>query len=119
MEQNKNLKSNAQNLRKNATKEENLLWYKFLRRYPVQFRRQYIIGNYIADFYCHKAKLVVELDGSQHCEPEKIRQDRERTAYLESLGLYVLRLSNLDILHRFEDACVAVDLTVKQRISAT
>lgn len=119
MEQNKKLKSNAQNLRKNATKEENLLWYKFLRRYPVQFRRQYIIGNYIADFYCHKAKLVVELDGSQHCEPEKIRQDRERTAYLESLGLYVLRLSNLDILHRFEDACVAVDLAVKQRISAT
>ena len=119
MEQNKNLKSNAQNLRKNATKEENLLWYKFLRRYPVQFRRRYIIGNYIADFYCHKAKLVVELDGSQHCEPEKIRQDRERTAYLESLGLYVLRLFNLDILHRFEDACVTVDLAVKQRISAT
>ena len=61
MEQNKNLRRYAQDLRKKQTKEESLLWYQFLSRYPLRFRRQYVIGNYIADFYCHKAKLVVEL----------------------------------------------------------
>ena len=116
MEQNKKLKNNAQKLRKNATEEENLLWYKFLRKHPVQFRRQYIIGNYIVDFYCHGAKLVVELDGSQHCEPTEIQYDRKRTAYLESLGLYVLRISNLDVMRRFYDVCNAVDMAVKHRI---
>ena len=116
MEQNKKLKINAQSLRRNATEEENLLWYQFLRRYPVQFRRQYIIGNYIVDFYCHRAKLVVELDGSQHCEPTEIQYDRKRTAYLESLGLYVLRISNLDVMRRFHDVCNTVDMAVKHRI---
>ena len=119
MEQNKKLKRNAQHLRKNATREEGLLWHQFLRRYPVQFRRQYIIGNYIVDFYCHKAKLVVELDGSQHCEPHQIQYDRERTDYLQSLGLAVLRLSNLDVMRRLDDVCNAVDLAVKQRIGIT
>ena len=84
MEQNQKLKPISQFLRKHATKEENLLWYNFLRLYKPQFRRQYVIGNYIVDFYCHRAKLVVELDGSQHCEPKKIEYDQARTAYLES-----------------------------------
>ena len=118
MEQNKTLKAKAQNLRKDATKEENLLWYKFLRRYPVQFRRQYIIGNYIVDFYCHRARLIVELDGSQHCEPKQVEYDRARSAYLESLGLYVLRFSNLDVVHRFRSVCEAIDLAVQERTSS-
>jgi very-short-patch-repair endonuclease len=79
VEQDKNLKDRARKLRKDATKEENLLWYNFLRTHKLQFRRQYIIGNYIVDFYCHVAKLVVELDGSQHCELGKIEYDRIRT----------------------------------------
>ena len=116
MERNPALKRNAQNLRKNQTKEEGLLWNLFLKRYPLRFRRQYVIGNYIADFYCHGAKLVVELDGSQHCEPTEIQYDRKRTAYLESLGLYVLRISNLDVMRRFYDVCNAVDMAVKHRI---
>lgn len=62
------MKQNAQHLRKNATKEENKLWYQFLRTYPVQFRRQVVFGPYILDFYCAAAKLAVELDGSQHFE---------------------------------------------------
>ena len=118
MEQSKRLKPTAQTLRKNATKEENLLWYKFLRLYKPQFRRQYVIGDYIVDFYCHKAKLVVELDGSQHCEPENMEYDRVRTAYLKSQGLHVLRVSNLDVIRQFGNVCEEIDHTVKVREQA-
>ena len=87
MERNNTLTKNARALRKQMTKEEAKLWYQFLRLYRPRFHRQYVIGNYIVDFYCHQAKLVVELDGSQHCDPEAIEYDRKRTAYLESQGL--------------------------------
>ena len=116
MERNEKLKTNAQTLRKNMTKEEAKLWYQFLCRYPLQFRRQYVVGSYITDFYCHKAKLVVELDGSQHCTPEMKEYDEKRTAYLQSLGLCVLRFSNLDVMRRFRGVCEAIDMTVKERI---
>ena len=106
----------AQALRRNPTKEEARLWYQFLRYYPLQFRRQFQIGRYIVDFYCAKAKLVVELDGSQHCEPEAIAYDLERTQFLESKGLFVLRLSNLDVNKQFKSVCTAVDMVVKERI---
>ena len=87
MERNKNLKGFSQTLRKNQTKEEMLLWNVFLRKYKIPFRRQYIIGDYIADFYCHQAKLVIELDGSQHYDPAEMEKERIRTQYLESLGI--------------------------------
>ena len=106
------LKSFSQQLRKNATKEENLLWYRFLRHYDVQFRRQCPFGQYIVDFYCAKARLVVELDGSQHYEPQSMENDRTRSAYLESLGLQVLRFSNADITQRFDSVCQVIDRTV-------
>ena len=115
MERNQNLKKNAQSLRKNQAKEESLLWYQFLRHHPCQFRRQYIIGNYIADFYCHRAKLVVELDGSQHYDPEGINRDAERTQYLESVGLMVLRFLNPDVLQHFQSVCEMIDNVVKER----
>lgn len=115
MEQNQNLKKYAQKLRKNQTKEEGLLWYCFLSKYPCRFRRQYIIGNYIADFYCHRAKLVLELDGSQHYEPLEMENDRKRTEYLESQGLKVLRFTNADIQQRFRGVCETIDKTVKER----
>ncbi|MBE6942105.1 MAG: endonuclease domain-containing protein [Ruminococcaceae bacterium] len=115
MEQNQNLKNNAQTLRKNMTKEEAHLWYQFLCRYPFRFRRQYVIGNYIADFYCHQAKLVVELDGSQHYSPEEKEYDQRRTNYLQSQGLFVLRFSNSDVMGRFRDVCEAIDMTAKER----
>ena len=118
MEQNKELKPKAQTLRKNATKEENLLWYNFLRLYKLQFRRQYVIGDFIVDFYCHKARLVVELDGSQHCEPSAVEYDLMRTEYLQSQGLLVVRISNLDVLRHFEDVCEYIDQLVKARVSA-
>ena len=115
MEQNQKMKRRAQTLRKNLTKEEAHLWYQFLCRYPVRFRRQYVIGNFIADFFCHRAKLVVELDGSQHCTPEEMEYDRKRTQYLQSQGLRVLRFSNLDVMRRFRDVCETIDLAVKER----
>lgn len=115
MEQNKNLKKNAQTLRRNMTKEEALLWYQYLCRSKFRFRRQYIIGNYIVDFYCHQAKLVIELDGSQHYTPNEQEYDQRRTAYLEQLGLRVIRYSNLDVLHRFRDVCEEIYKITEER----
>ena len=118
MERNPKLKILARNLRKNPTKEEGLLWHNFLRIYPMQFRRQYIIGNYIVDFYCHEAKLVVELDGSQHYEAVGQQSDAARTAYLESQGLFVLRFSNLDVTNSFYEVCEVIDRIAQERRSA-
>lgn len=105
MERNANLKVFSQKLRKEQTKEESLLWYCFLSKQDVRFRRQYIIGNYIVDFYCHKAKLVIELDGSQHYEQQGKAADARRDAYLREQGLTVLRYSNADINQRFDSVC--------------
>lgn len=115
MERNQKLKVNARTLRKHMTKEEAHLWYQFLCRYKPRFHRQYVIGNYIADFYCHQAKLVVELDGAQHCDPQAIEYDRKRTAYFESEGLTVIRFSNLDVTRRFQDVCEAIYQAVEAR----
>ena len=98
------------------TKEERHLWYDFLKIYPIQFKRQFPIGDYIVDFYCFQAKLVLELDGSQHCEPETMEYDRKRTQYLKNQGLYVLRISNLDVMREFRGVCEAIDLTVRSRM---
>ena len=115
MEQ-KNLLRNSQNLRKNMTKEERHLWYDFLKEYPVQFKRQYVVGSYIVDFYCYQARLVVELDGSQHCEPNAVEYDRNRTAYLQKQGLLVMRFSNLDVITQFRAVCEAIDTAVNNRM---
>ena len=101
MDRNEKLTNNARSLRKRMTKEEAKLWYQFLRLCKPRFHRQYVIGEYIVDFYCHEAKLVVELDGSQHCTPEKIEYDRKRTEYLKKQGLKVIRFSNLDVMKHF------------------
>ena len=97
------------------TKEERKLCYEFLRTYPVRFRRQEIIGNYIADFYCSKAALIIELDGSQHYEESGILYDEERTAFFKREGLHVLRFSNLDVVRNFSGVCEAIDLEVRTR----
>ena len=97
------------------TKEERKLWYDFLRGYPVRFRRQEIIGSYIADFFCDKARLVIELDGSQHYD-EQIAYDEARTAFMQSQGMVVLRFSNLDVLQNFEGVCMEIDRQVKVRM---
>ena len=117
MEQ-KELRQRSQELRKQMTKEERHLWYDFLKTYPVQFKRQYSIGPYFVDFYCYQAKLIVELDGSQHCEPNAIEYDRKRTAYLQKQGFLVLRFSNIDVIKQFCAVCETVDIAVKNRMRA-
>ena len=116
MEQNLKNRRTAQKLRHEQTKEENHLWYDFLKTYPVQFRRQYPIGPYYADFFCYQAKLIVELDGSQHTEPEAIAYDRARTAFLQKEGYRVLRISNLDVWRNFAGVCEAIDICVKSQL---
>ena len=115
MDRNEKLTNNARSLRKRMTKEEAKLWYQFLRLYAPRFHRQYVVGNYIVDFYCHQAKMAVELDGSQHYTPEEMEYDRKRTDYLQSQGLQVLRFNNLDVMRRFQDVCEAIDMTIKER----
>ena len=117
MEKNKTLTTLSQNLRTNATKEENTLWYQYLRNYPVQFRRQCVFGPYIVDFYCAKALLVVELDGSQHYENGNMEKDAERTAFLEDYGLTVIRIPNNEVNRNFPGVCEYIDAAVKQSLS--
>ena len=106
----------AKNLRKGATPQENRLWYQVLRGYPVRFQRQKAIGSYIADFYCHAARLVIELDGDQHGEPEKLRQDAERTEKLTSMGLLVLRFTNQEVDTSLDAVCDAINRVVRDRL---
>ena len=113
----KSLTPLAQTLRKNQTKEEARLWYQFLRRYPTQFRRQFPIGCYIVDFYCAQAKLIVELDGSQHYTTATIERDMLRTQYLTQQGLQVLRYTNTDIQFRFRAVCEDIHTHVTNRMS--
>ena len=98
----------SQHLRKDMTKEERHLWYDFLKGLPVTFKRQKVIGNYIVDFYCASAKLVIEIDGSQHFKPENILKDSDRDKYLTNLGLVVKRYSNLEINMDFESVCLDI-----------
>ena len=102
---NPRLTKNAQALRRNMTKQERHLWYDFLKTLPVPVHRQKVLGNYIVDFYCATGKLVIELDGSQHYREEGVAADRQRDAYLESLGLTVKRYSNADIDQHFDGVC--------------
>jgi len=118
MEKNDKIKKYAQVLRTNATDEENALWYQYLRKHPVQFRRQCPIVKYIVDFYCAKALLVVELDGSQHYEPQGQSADAKRTHDLENLGLKVLRFSNTDVNRNLVGVCEAIDIAVRERYHA-
>ena len=108
----------AKELRKDATKQENHLWYDFLRSYPVRFQRQKTIDGFIADFYCHVARLVVEVDGSQHYDEQGLAYDKERSAIFAEYGVKVIRFSNLDVERNFEGVCTAIDLAVKERMNS-
>ena len=107
------MRRRAQELRKNATLEERILWYQYLKTHPLQWNRQKVLGEYIVDFYCKTRNLVVELDGSQHYEPEQIAYDARRTEYLNSLGLTVLRFANTDIKTNLSGVCEAIDLAIQ------
>ena len=114
---NRNLTNIARNLRKNMTKEERHLWYDFLRSYPVRFLRQKVIDNYVVDFYCHEARLIIELDGSQHYEEKGLLKDKIRTKKIESRNLTIIRIPNNEITKNFRGVCEYIDLCVKQSLS--
>ena len=113
---NKALVPAAQKLRKEMTREERRLWYEFLRQYPVRFSRQKVLGRYIVDFYCAAAKLVVELDGSQHYEPCAAQKDAARTQFLEEYGLTVLRFPNNDVRNHFDAVCAQIHEAVSRSL---
>ena len=114
---NKQLVPLAKQLRKEMTKEERHLWYDFLRSYPVRFSRQKVLGKYIVDFYSAEAKLVIELDGSQHYETANMQKDEERTAFLKEYGLIIVRIPNNEISRNFCGVCEYIDMVVKQSLS--
>ena len=115
------LTNNARMLRKSMTKEERHLWYDFLKNYPIRFLRQKVIDNYIVDFYCHSARLIIELDGSQHYEEKVLMKDKIRTEKIEQRNLNVIRIPNNDVNRNFEGVCQYIDIAVKEslRQSAT
>ncbi len=106
----------AKILRRNMTRQEKHLWYDFLQHYPVKIYKQRIIDNYIADFYCHRVRLVIELDGSGHYTKQGKLHDEARTEILEKYGLCVLRFPNKDIDDKFEGVCYMIDKTIKERL---
>ena len=112
----KNLTPRAQEMRRNATRQESRLWYEVLRRNPVHFYRQKIIGEYIVDFYCPAAKLVIEVDGGYHSTPAQVEYDAERTEYLNARGLFVLRFRNEEVDERLEEVFRAIEGIVKERM---
>ena len=113
------MKSNvplARALRKNMTFPERELWYHFLRNYPVRFQRQKLLGNYIVDFYCAKAGLVIELDGDYHGFEQQMADDEQRTRDLAKMGLYVLRFQNRDVVKNLYGVTQEIDRVVKERL---
>ena len=107
--QNRQLVPLARELRKNMTPQERDLWYKYLRNHPLKFTRQKVLGKYIADFYCASAKLVIELDGSQHYEEKGLEADRERTDFLKRYGIRVLRIPNNAVTKNLRGVCDYID----------
>ena len=106
----------ARLLRKNMTPWEKKLWYTCLRNYRVRFQRQKMIGNYIADFYCAKAALVIELDGSPHYDEKGKQRDTLRDTYLQEQGIKVVRICDTEIENNFYFVCRMIDEVVQQRI---
>lgn len=112
---NKKLVGNSRNLRKNMTRQERHLWYDFLKGLPCTVHRQKVIGAYIADFYIAEAKLVIELDGSQHYEEENIAADRQRDIYFKQQGLTVLRIPNNAVTENFPGVCEQIRLLLEKK----
>ena len=106
----------ARELRKNMTKQEKHLWYDFLSTHPVRFQRQKTIRSFIVDFYCHEARLIVEVDGSQHYTENGKAYDKDRTDLFKEFDLEVIRFSNYDVDTNFNGVCEEINKIVKERI---
>jgi very-short-patch-repair endonuclease len=97
------------------TPAERKLWFEFLRYQKPRFYSQRPIGRFIADFYCAKAKLVIELDGEAHFSKDGKAYDQERSAFLQGLGLSVTRFTNLEVMKNFEGVCSAITDALQTR----
>lgn len=106
----------ARELRRDMTPQERKLWYLFLRKYPVKMYKQRIIDSFIADFYCASAKLVIELDGSQHYTEQGLAYDAERNAILSKYGLQILRFSNEEVNTQFDAVCSLIDAAIQKQL---
>lgn len=104
-------------LRRNMTEEEKRLWYDCLKNMPQTVNRQKVIGKYIVDFYCASADLVIELDGNQHATDEGLARDKARDEFLNSLGLYVLRIGNYEVNTNFNGVCEGVEAIINERVA--
>lgn len=109
------LAQRANTMRNNQTYYERLLWLHFLRTYPISFVPQKVIGNYIVDFYCRKARLSIELDGDSHYSIRQREYDRVRTTFLEVLEIKELRFTNTEVVENFEGVCEAIHIEVQRR----
>lgn len=105
----------ARRLRREMTPQEKTLWYQFLRSYPVKIYKQRIIESFVVDFYCAEARLVIELDGSQHYTEQGKAYDEERSSIMEGYGVEVLRFTNLEVDREFDAVCERIDARIKQR----
>ncbi len=113
---NRALVPGARNLRKNMTKEERKLWYLFLKDYPIRIYRQKVLNRFVADFYCVKAKMVIEIDGSQHYLPQEAARDKERAQILAGFGLKVLRIPNSAVNQSFSSVCAYIDQEIQAAV---
>lgn len=114
---NKKIIPRAKVLRRNMTSQEKHLWYDFLANYPIRFQRQKTIDNFIADFYCYIAKLVIEVDGSQHYTGQGLTYDKERTKILNGYGLRIIRFSNNDIDKNFVKVCEQINSAINEYLT--
>ena len=111
---NPKLKEKARKSRKNMTWYERKLWFLYLKDFQLKFYRQRIISTYIADFYCPKAKLIVELDGTHHTDFDESQKDDIRTEILKTYGIRILRFTNYEIKNRFDDVCETIRKSISQ-----
>ena len=112
----KSMRMRSRELRNQMTPEEKQLWYHFLRTYRPRVTRQYVLGPYIADFYCAKAGLIIEIDGKQHCTEAGFAHDTVRTRFFENYGLKVVRLTNFQIHFQFNECCQYLETILRERI---
>ncbi len=115
VKKNDKLLSQARELRRDMTPQERKLWYLFLRKYPVKVYKQRIIDSFVVDFYCASAKLVIELDGSQHYTDQGRAYDDKRSLCFAHYGLKILRFSNADVDQRFNEVCEKIHTTIQER----
>ena len=102
----------SRDLRKNLTKAERIIWYKILQGrkfYGLKFVRQKTVGYYIVDFYCAQLKLAIEIDGELHYTADAIRYDNDRTSFLKTYGVKVVRFTNDEVLGNLDGVYAALE----------